>query len=582
MTGLRRALLGLALAGVAFGALASALALGSDHADAPLRDALLGTFIGWSFIGTGLFAWLRRPANRVGALLCGVGFAWFLGSLYNADAPGVFITGLMLDSVWAAVLVWLLLAFPLGRLESRLDRGLVVGAFLLVTAGRIPGLLFLDFPLKDDCPDCPANPLLVADDIGVSDMLFGAVEVVAGVLLAIVVVRLVRRRRAAPPPQRRALGPILWAGVALMVVLGLQLSSDVAGFTRLTDALGLAGLVIFASVPLAFVAGLVGSRLSRAGAVGDLVERLRDAPHAGELRPALARALGDPSLTLAYWLPDRGAYVDAEGHPVALPEQPGPRAATEIQRDGRTVAAILHDAALCEEPELVRAAGAAAALALENERLDAELRARIDEVSASRVRILEAGDAERRRLERDLHDGAQQRLVALALALQMARGRVAADPAGADAILAGAQTELEHALGELRELARGIHPAVLVDRGLPAALEALAGRVPLPVEVEVPDERMPGPVEAAAYFVVSEALTNVSKYARAGSAQVRVERVDGHALVEVRDDGRGGADPARGTGLRGLADRVEALDGRLELHSPAGAGTVVRAVIPCA
>jgi signal transduction histidine kinase len=317
--------------------------------------------------------------------------------------------------------------------------------------------------------------------------------------------------------------------------------------------------------------------------VAELVERLSGAPRAGDLRAALADALGDPSLTIAYWLPERDGYVDAEGRPVALPAQGGSRAVSEIEHEGRRVGAIVHDVALCEEPELVRAAGAAAALALENERLDAELRARIDELSASRSRIVEAGDAERRRLERDLHDGAQQRLVALALALPLARGRIATDPEGADAVLAGAQRELEQALGELRELARGIHPAVLVDHGLGPALDALAGRAALPVEVAaVPDERLPAAVEAAAYFVVSEALANVAKYARADAAVVTVTRADGRATVEVRDDGVGGADPARGTGLRGLADRVSALDGRLELDSPPGAGTRLRAVIPCA
>jgi signal transduction histidine kinase len=236
------------------------------------------------------------------------------------------------------------------------------------------------------------------------------------------------------------------------------------------------------------------------------------------------------------------------------------------------VGAIVHDAGA--EPEAVAAVAAAAGLAMRSERLEAALR-------RSRARILEAGLKERRRLERNLHDGAQQRLVALSLSLRVVQGTVHKDPAKAAELLAGAGEELTLALEELRELARGLHPAVLSDRGLQAAVEALAVRSPLPVKVvEVPGERLPEPVEAAAYFVIAEALTNVAKYAQATTATVAVRRVNGHAHVEIRDDGVGGADPDRGSGLRGLADRVGALDGTLALDSPAGSGTTLRAEIP--
>ncbi len=213
--------------------------------------------------------------------------------------------------------------------------------------------------------------------------------------------------------------------------------------------------------------------------------------------------------------------------------------------------------------------------------MQAQLRARVEELRRSRARIVEAGTAERRRLERNLHDGAQQRLVALSLTLRLAQGRLRKDPDGAEQMLAGAQDELGRALEELRELARGIHPAVLSDRGLRAALEALAGRSPVPVELEgTPPERLPPSVEAAAYFVVAEALTNVVKYANASQARVSVSRSNGHAIVEIADDGVGGADPGRGSGLRGLADRISALDGTMVLRSPDGAGTLIRAEIP--
>ncbi len=214
-------------------------------------------------------------------------------------------------------------------------------------------------------------------------------------------------------------------------------------------------------------------------------------------------------------------------------------------------------------------------------RLNAELHARLEELAASRARIVTAGDVERRRLERNLHDGAQQRLVALSLSLRAALAKIDVDSVGARADLADACDELTLALDELRELARGLHPAVLSDHGLRAAIETLAGRTPVPVEIaDIPEERLPEPVEAAVYYLIAEALTNVTKYAHASTVRVRVAASDGRVVVEVTDDGAGGADPATGSGLRGLADRVEALGGSLEVVSPAGAGTSLRAEIP--
>jgi signal transduction histidine kinase len=257
------------------------------------------------------------------------------------------------------------------------------------------------------------------------------------------------------------------------------------------------------------------------------------------------------------------------------------RTTGEPRRQDRRGAALASDSSL-EDPELVRGVGAAAALAQENERLGGELRAQVKELRASRARVVEAGLAERRRLERDLHDGAQQRLVSLALGLRTIEDRLDDDPAGARGLLEMVGSELEAALRELRELARGIHPAVLSDRGLDAALEALARRAPLPVGLEATlGERLPEPVELALYFVVSEALTNVAKYAHASQASVRAARHDGRVVVEVSDDGAGGADPSKGSGLSGLADRLSALDGKLEVRSERGQGTVLRAEIPC-
>jgi signal transduction histidine kinase len=306
------------------------------------------------------------------------------------------------------------------------------------------------------------------------------------------------------------------------------------------------------------------------------------APAGAPVREMLAESLGDRSLSIAYWLPDREIFVDEAGRTVTLPESGSRRAWTAVERDGRRVAAIVHDAELHTGPELVQAAAAAAALALDNERLKAELRARVEELRVSRVRIVEAADAARRRLERDLHDGAQQHLVSLAIDLRVLKA-CAGDPEFA-ALVDEISAKLATGLAELRELARGIHPAVLTERGLGPALESLAERTPIPVEsqVDVGSERLAAPIEAAAYFVVSEALTNVVRYAQADSALVEIRRVGDDVVVDVRDDGVGGADISSGSGLRGLADRLSALDGELRVVSPPGGGTLVEGRIPCA
>jgi signal transduction histidine kinase len=285
---------------------------------------------------------------------------------------------------------------------------------------------------------------------------------------------------------------------------------------------------------------------------------------------------------LAYWLPRFECYVDVEGRPVALPPAGSGRAATLVDHDGDRVAALVHDSALSYQPELLEVVCAAADLALEQERLQAELKAHAEEVAGSRARIVEAGDTARRRLERDLHDGAQQQLVALAMALRLAEARIQSDPNAAEQLVASARADLEQSLAELRELARGIHPAVL-DHGLAVALDSLVARSAIPVSLAVKlEDRLPEPVEIAAYFVASEALANVGKYAQASAVTIKVSRDNGFAIIEIADNGVGGADDTRGSGLRGLADRVEAIGGHLQVVSPTGGGTVLTAEMPCA
>jgi signal transduction histidine kinase len=298
------------------------------------------------------------------------------------------------------------------------------------------------------------------------------------------------------------------------------------------------------------------------------------------VRELLAESLGDHSVAIAYWLPDREMFVDESGQRVELPDPTSGRAWTAVERDGRPVAAIVHDAALETTSELVQAAAAASSLAIDNEVLKADLRARVEELRVSRLRIVEATDAARRRIERDLHDGAQQQLVALALELRILRGR-AQDRDDLVRLVDGLSERLSSALAELRELARGIHPTILTDQGLAPAIDALADRTPVAVRAEVDViARLPEPVEAAAYFVVAEALTNVVKYAQASRVAVDVRQENGAVLVDVADDGIGGVDVTAGSGLRGLRDRLAAVDGSMDIDSPPGGGTRLSARIP--
>jgi signal transduction histidine kinase len=583
LNSLNRALVAIAFAAVVAGAAASALIASSDHTPKPAAGIVIGLVITWSFIGTGLYAWWRRPANRFGALMTAVGFTFMLGALTASDDMVVFTVGVLLSSLYFVAFAHMVLAYPDGRLERPWHARLLAAGYALALIGPLPQLLwgFTD-RMTDSCPDCPESALLIERDDTLRDVFTGVLSIIGVALVAMILVILLRRWRAATPLQRRALAPVLWSGVAMLVLLATALGTDAAGISRLTDVIGWLSLLVFASVPWVFLIGLVRSRVARAGAVSELLLRLGEAPGTGSLRCRLADALGDRSLQLVFWLEDKRRWVDADGRQIELPaDLDTARAWTPVELEGRRVGAIVHDLTLSEDPELLRSVAAAAGLAMENERLQAQLRARVEELRTSRARIVEAGTHERRRLERNLHDGAQQRLVALSLTLRLAQGKVHKDPEKADELLAAAQEELTLALGELRELARGIHPAVLSDRGLGAALEALVGRAPITVDLaELPGDRLPEAIEAAAYFVVAEALTNVVKYAHASQATVRVARLNGHAVVEVADDGIGGADPDRGSGLRGLSDRVSALDGRMSLDSPAGAGTRLRAEIP--
>jgi signal transduction histidine kinase len=563
-------------AALAAGGATAALILSADLADSPTLTATLGLVVGLSWCLTGLEEWRRRPSRRVGRLMVFFGFAWFASLWVYTSVSALYTAGQLLRPLFIAVLGHLLLAFPSGRLEGRLSRAIMAAAYLDTTVVVSASALFLE-PESGDV----RNLALIEPNAALSDALRNVARGIGVALILASLVLLARRWRAATPPWRRAVAPVLWVGAAAAAAGALRLLND--GLGRPLGPIELVFFVILATVPLAFELGLLRSRLARS-AVAELVVELGQTRAPGKLRDALARALHDPSLTLAYWLPEQGRYIDREGQPVELPrDAPAGPVTTIVEREGRRVAALVHDASLRDDPELVEAVCAAAGLALENERLQAELRAHLDELRASRVRIVEAADAERRRLERDLHDGTQQRLVSVSMALGLAESKLGSDPEGARRILDETRKTLGAALQELRELSQGIHPGILTERGLGPALQELAYAAPIPIELSAPlEQRLPEPVEAAAYYVVAEALTNVAKYASASSVSVSVESSNGQAVVEVSDDGAGGADPARGSGLRGLADRVEALGGKLAVESPPGEGTRLRAEIPCA
>jgi PAS domain S-box-containing protein len=779
----------------------------------------LALAVALSFVTSGLVALWRRPRNRTGYLLAAVGYLWFFGALAETGVDWLFTVGVVFGSVAFGAFAHLLLAFPTGRLGSGRDRLLALAAYALGVAGSLAVLLVDETP-RARCPSCRSTIAVADNDAarGAIDVSFTALALLlAGSLIAVIAHRHLTASRAL----RRVLGPVLASGALALLLACAELI--VSAFSeQAARPLEYVFLATFATVPLAFLAGVLRSRLARAG-VGDLLLELgRGTP----IRDAIARALNDPSLEIAYWQPDAGAYLGADGKP--LPEHGAPRHVSLVEHAGRPTAALVHDPLLAEEQELVETVSAAAALWLDNERLQAKLRAQYEfletivdaapslliavdregrvanlngaalrasghrdqehvrwrpfwdvfvgdgereearrrfeeaapdhfasafehtfrnavgeertiawstaplvdesgavtsvvygglditerrrreqeleverdfagtvantipiflvgvwddasvngygpnpafehnlgwtrqdtigrslldfvhpedrylagmaiasaangvpserresrwlhkdgstrivswsareilgldgrtvvlvsgadvseryqqaeELRASRARIVKAGDAERRRLERNLHDGAQQRLVALSLSLRLAQAKLHDDPGGAEAVLEASRAELAAALDELRELARGIHPAVLTDRGLAAALEMLAARAPVPVSVETPAERLPPEVEAAAYYVIAEALANVTKYARATEVSVRVVREDECVRVHVEDDGVGGADPSRGSGLRGLSDRVAALEGTLAVDSPPGAGTRIAVELP--
>jgi two-component sensor histidine kinase len=487
-------------------------------------------------------------------------------TLDTVATPGLDALG---QIAWAAVLVvavYILLSFPEGRLPDQVTRGIVavtaLGAVLVwgalfATAERLPEFM----PAAHCQDDCPPNPVrLVGGGSTMSDALAVASwSVTAGALIA-VAVALTFRMRTAPSISRHTTSPIL---VAVLAVAGTFAAAAVAragGAAPATlERLGWFSTATTLAIPCAFLAGMLGARVFAGGALERLVARLSGGDRDLDARHVLADALGDPSLTVAFWRPQRREYVDARGRPVQPPTTETGRSTTIVRHDGDPLAMILHDAALDAEPGLVGAAGGAALMMLENARLEADLRASVADLRASRARLASAADAGRREIERNLHDGAQQRLVAL-----------------------GADTE--ETIDELRSLAHGVYPAVLVDHGLASALTAVARHSPLPVRVTAaPAGRFAPAIEAAVYFCCLEAIQNAVKHAgERATVAVSVRAHAGRVTFEIRDDGVGFDvhDVHGGYGLTNLHDRVAAVGGDVHVASGLGAGTTVRGDVP--
>ena len=558
----------LALAGCAAAGLTFGVAFASDHVSDALVDAALLDWIVLPYVLAGVVAWWRRPDSRFGPLMVAAGFGMFLSSLQWANWALPYTIGLAFDLLPAVLFIHVFLAFPGGRLEGRPERVLVAAGYFAAV-----GLQLVKMLLGGGAPD---NLLGVVDELAaantVEDVQLFALSAISLAAIPLLVARRVRSGR----PLRRWTELLVDSFAIGLVMIAILLVAGSFGWTSFETIRRITFVTIGLS-PVAFLIGLLSARLARS-TVADLLVELHADPAPSELPALFGSALRDPSLTLAYWLPQYETWADLDGHTVTLPAD---RATTMIERDGVRLAALVHDQSLKDEPELLAAVSAAAGIALENGRLQAELRAHLEELRGSRERVLQASQQERQRLERNLHDGAQQRLIALSLDLSMLENRLGAD-SDARAQIDQARQEIAQSLEELRAVAHGLHPAVVSGHGLAVALESLAARAPVPVRMTVElEERVDEQLEVAAYYVVSESLANVGKHAQARSATIAVTRANGQLVVEVVDDGIGGADSEAGSGLRGLADRVEALDGRLRVWTPHGGGTRVRAEMPC-
>jgi signal transduction histidine kinase len=526
------------LAGIAIGVAAEWAGIGWSEPILWIPDLA----VGWTFIGCGVIAAWKRPESRIGWLMVATGFTWFLGNFSEVDVPAIAWIAAHAVYLHRGPLVHLLLSYPSGRTRSRMTRGAIAVGYAVA----------IITPLWRN----EATTILLAGLL-VLVSTYGYVRSVGWL------------RRA-----RR---------IALAAVVGLSLVLAITAGARLLLPPGDASVpsLLVYEVTLCLIAGGLLTGLLAApwqgASVADFVVEVGEA-RSGTIRGELSQALGDPSLEIGYWLPNLGTYVDAEGRALALPQPGSGRSMTVLEDHGQPVAALLHDPAVLDDPGLLQGVASAAQLAAANARLRAAVQAQVEELAASRRRLLEAADEQRRLLERRLHDGAAARLRELAVILR--RSESSATSQRTRAQITRAEEQLSHTLEDLNRLATGLHPRALAEQGLQNALAEIARDVPIPVDLEVTPAQLPPRINAAVYFICAEALTNTAKHAAASHVTVSVRLLDNQLYVEVADDGIGGADLSRGSGLNGLADRIATLGGKLHIDSGAGRGTRLAAEIP--
>jgi signal transduction histidine kinase len=575
----------IAVAGFAAAVGGGLLVATSDHLVDPVEYGLqLAVMIGGTVAAA--LVWLRRrPASRVAPLL--LAFALVTaGITLEGSTDGLLRSiGIVLEPVFFMLAYVLVFAFPDGRLTGRAERLLLAGYGVYFLLDFVPWLLFSPVlnggaPLGGCNAACPENALMIADRPEVAAWSGTNLAWVVIALTSATLVLLVVRLEAASRPRRRTLLPV-YVPALLVTVPVLGFHGFAAGVLHLdADALSKAGWSVTIGrllLPFGFLLAIALANYFAGASLKRLIGRIGDSPGPAGLRELVADALDDPSVELVFRVDGGAGFVDSRGEPVASATARDGRASSPVARQGDTVAVIWHDPALSTDPELVRAVSQATLLALESRRLQGEL-------VASRARAVAAGDAERRRVERDLHDGAQQHLVALRIKAELARERATEDPEIA-ARLADLGEGLDDVLSELRDLAHGIYPPPLRDYGLQAALASAARRC-TPPAVLVADGvgRYPVDVETAVYFCCLEGLQNVGKHAGAGAhAEVRLVADDDQLGFEVIDDGAGcDVESARrsGTGFANMSERVAALGGSLTIDSASGHGTRVRGRIP--
>jgi signal transduction histidine kinase len=578
----------LGVAGAGFGLLTLAEARsapGGSFAGTSWLGAVAELAAGWSLIAAGVAECLRRAARRAGLLLIAAGIGWFFAEWNNSGLGSpAFTFGLIVSALAPPLVAHAALAYPAGRLASRLDRGVVLVAY--AGAGLVLGLLpaVVFDPQRQACGLCPANLVLIRSEPGLVSGLQRAGLVVGLAWTAGLAAVGARRLVKASPPLRRMIWPVLAAAGGYVVLAGADFAHSLPRGTLSNDPLehrlwfGEAAFLVLMALGVFWA--WVRDRRTRSAVVRLVMDTDETLP-LGRLRNALSGILRDEDLELAYPVGNPARHVDVNGQPVSLGPSEG-QMVTPLIRAGQTMAVMRHRAGLLDDPGLVREVTSAAGLAIDNERLHAEVRAQLMDLQASQARIVATGDTERRRLERDLHDGAQQRLVGLSLALRLARSRSSPGSVAVTGLIEQADRELQLAIDELRTLAHGIYPAVLADEGLGAAVEALADRSTVPITIgDLPQERLPGPVEAAGYFLIAEMAGAVSAPAGAGGVTVNGKHAGDRLVIEITGETAAWAAPVLETGLTSAADRVGALGGHLRVGQAARDVILIRAEIPC-